>query len=396
MKTEKPEFFSPKSKDLNVARFFVGLGLAALIVLFFRESSRAWGNVLINNFYFLSLALAGLLFMAIHYVANAGWWTLIRRIPESMMVSFLPVAAILMASLFFGMHQLYHWSDHDAVIHDVILQKKSSYLNTPFFMLRMGFFLGVWILFSKLFRKTSLEEDQSRGRGIGSHQKLLKYSAAFLPVFAVTFCLASVDWIKSLEPHWFSTIFGLYTFSGLFLHGIAFMTLVVVLLKGRGYLASVNENHLHDLGKLIFAFSTFWAYIWFCQYMLIWYSNIPEETAYYVMRTDHEWSWLFVLNLVINWLVPFLILMPRSSKRKPEVLKRVCILLLVGHWLDIYLMVMPSISGVTHVRWIGIEEILISLGYGGLFTLILIKALRSAPLTPQNAPFLQESLHLHQ
>ncbi|QQR81309.1 MAG: hypothetical protein IPJ69_04015 [Deltaproteobacteria bacterium] len=385
---QNSEIFSPKSKDLNLARFFVGVGLVALLVLFFKDSHRAWGNVLINNFYFLSLALAGLLFMAIQYVANAGWWTVLRRIPESMM-SFLPIAAGLMFTLFLGMHELYHWSQlynsmDNSVVYDAVLQKKSAYLNIPFFMLRMGVFLGVWIFFSKLFRKASLEEDQ----GSQSHSKFLKYSAIFLPIFAVTFSLASVDWIKSLEPHWFSTIFGLYTFSGLFLHGIAFMTLAVVLLKERGYLSFVNENHLHDLGKLVFAFSTFWAYIWFCQYMLIWYSNIPEETVYYVTRTDPEWSWLFVLNLVMNWLVPFLILMPRSSKRKAMVLKRVCLLLLVGHWLDLYLMVMPSISHVTQVRWIGVEEILISLGYGGLFALILMRSLSAAPLTPQKAPFL--------
>jgi hypothetical protein len=311
------------------------------------------------------------------------------------MSSILPVAAVLMFLLIFGMHNLYRWADAGAALQDPVLAAKRVYLNTPFFFARMAALFGIWTLFAWLYRRASLAEDQAHLlNDLGPHHRLVRTSAFFVPAFALTFSIASFDWIMSLEPHWFSTIFALYTFSGLFLHGIAVITLMAVLLKERGYLEGVvNENHLHDLGKLIFAFSTFWAYIWVSQYLLIWYTNIPEETSYFIVRTDRDWSWLFLLNLALNWAIPFLILMPRAAKRSPAVLKRVCITLLVGHWLDVYLMVVPNVIG---KRWIGPLEILIALGYGALFFYVVAKALERAPLVPINDPYLAESLHHHQ
>ena len=383
------DVFKTPAKPALMAKVILGLSIVGFIVLFLRDPQRGWGNVLINNFYFLSLALSGLVFIAIHTVAQAGWWTGIRRIPEAM-TGFLPVALVLMLCVFLGKNFLYPWANESIMATDHHLHAKAAYLNTPFFMIRMGVFFVGRSVFATLIRKSSQAEDAGDATAT---QKIVKYAAIFLPLFAITFFLASVDWLMSLEPHWFSTIFGIYTFSGLFFHGVAFLTLVVIFLKEMGYLPHINENHLHDLGKLVFAFSTFWAYIWFCQYMLIWYSNIPEETVYYISRTDSEWSWLFVLNLVMNWVVPFFILLPRNAKRNTAVLKRVCILLLVGHWLDIYLMVMPHMS---KTRWIGAEEIIVALGYGALFFLVVAKSLEKAPLVPQNAPFLHESEHHHQ
>lgn len=372
----------------------MAVGAAALIAGLFLDPQRAWANFLINNFYYLSLGLAALFFMAIHFLAGSGWWTVLRRIPEAMS-AILPVTAVLMlligVSMIGGMHGLYHWTDAEAVAHDKVLAAKQAYLNVPFFFARMAGIFGIWILFARLFRKNSTNEDTAVN--LGPHKNLVRTSALFVPVFALTFSVASVDWLMSLEPHWFSTIFSVYAFAGLFLHGIAVLTLMAVLLRERGYLAGfINEDHLHDLGKLVFAFSTFWAYIWVSQYMLIWYSNIPEETAYYIVRTDPDWSWLFLLNLALNWLIPFVILMPRASKRNPAVLKRVCITLLVGHWLDLYLMVMPNTVG---KRWIGPLEVLVALGYGALFFYVVGKALGRAPLVPKNDPYLQESLHYH-
>lgn len=382
--------FRMETRHRNIAIGLMALGASALAWGFFRDPNRAWINVLLNNVYLLSLGLAALLFISFGYLTGASWWVGLRRVPEAMLAA-IPVAAILMISLYFGRESLYHWSDHAAMAHDALLAKKEAWLNTPSFFIRMAIFLGLWILFSIAVRKTSLKQD--RVSGLEPHRRLIRLSAAFVPVFAVTFSLASFDWIMSLEPHWFSTIFAVYTFSTVFLHGIAVITLVVILLKERGHLQEVNENHLHDLAKLLLAFSTFWVCMWVNQYMLIWYSNIPEEAAYYVVRTDGDWYWLFVLNVVVNWGIPFVILLVRRAKRSAGVLKRVSILLLFGFWLDLYLLIAP---GVLKTRAIGPLEVLVALGYGALFFYVVGKALGRAPLVPKNDPFLTESLHHHQ
>jgi hypothetical protein len=198
----------------------------------------------------------------------------------------------------------------------------------------------------------------------------------------------------SLEPHWYSTIFAIYLFSGDFVALIAATTFAVVVLKEIGYLKRVNENHLHDLGKLLFAFVFFWAYIWFCQFLLIWYSNIPEETEYFYRRLTADWSWLFFFNLAVNFIIPFLILLPRASKRSMAALKRVCILLFVGHWLDLYLLIVPGFMK-ANVS-IGVPEILISLGYAGAFTWVVGRALSCKPLISVTSSYMEESLHYHQ
>ena len=234
---------------------------------------------------------------------------------------------------------------------------------------------------------------------VGSHvvAKISAASALTLIVFGLTYSIASFDWIMSLEPHWFSTIFAMYTFSGLFVNGVAFICLILILLKEQGYFPMVNENHFHDLGKWLFGFTTFWAYIWFSQYLLIWYSNIPEETMYYIIREKGGWDWLFYFNLIINWLIPFFALMTRNSKRSPFILKRVCILLLVGHWLDIYVMVTPNVfkhAGLS--ASIGLVEIGAALGYAGLFVLVFGKTLSKNLLYPKKDPCFEEGVHLHQ
>ncbi len=377
------ERFRISNKQRKFAFSLLGLGGLAVAIAFFLDPQRAWANILLNNVYFLFLAVSGLVFIAIHYLTSAGWWVGLRRIPEAM-TAFIPVGGGLMLLLFFGRHSLYEWTDTETVAHDAVLLGKAAYLNTPFFFARMIGIIAIWSLFAMMLRKRSIEQD--RTGGWSAHQNLYRLSALFLPVFAVTLTIASVDWLMSLEPHWFSTIFTFYTFSGLFLNGITFITLATVLLKQRGYLQSfLNDDHLHDLGKLVFAFSSFWAYIWVCQYLLIWYSNIPEETVYYHLRTDMNWGWLFLLNLAMNWAIPFLVLLPRSSKRNPAVLQRVCVLLLIGHWLDLYIMGFPRVAS---LRSIGPLEVLITMGYAAGFFLITGRALSQAPLAPRNDPYL--------
>jgi Ni/Fe-hydrogenase subunit HybB-like protein len=205
-------------------------------------------------------------------------------------------------------------------------------------------------------------------------------------IFAATFSIGVIDWILSLEPEWFSTIFVIYVFAGTFVQGIAAVTLATVILKDRGILGdAVNESQLHDLGKMLFAFATFWAYIWICQYLLIWYGNIPEEATYYVKRTSSPWLVLFVLNVVLNWLIPFCVLLPARAKRNRGVLKLVSAALLLGRWVDLYILIMPPLSGSPRI---GILELFVGTGYGALVYLVFVRNLAKAPLVPVNDPIL--------
>ena len=351
--------------------------------------NRLWADLLVDGFFFLSTALAGLVFIAIQYLASAGWWTAIRRVPEAL-ASLLPLASLPMAALWFGRRALYPWTRPGA-LRDPLLAAKAAYLNVPFFFTRLVLFLAVWSLFAVLMRRTSLQQDCADA--LACHRRMVRLSAAFIVTFAVSFSLASFDWLMSLQPHWATTIFAVHTFAGLFLGGLAAITLTVVLLRARGALPGVNESHLHDLGKLLFAFSTFWAYIWVSQYLLIWYGNLSEEIPYYLQRTQGSWLALFALSPVLSWAVPFVMLLPRAAKRNPKVLQWVCAIILLGRWLDLYLAVAPPVLGEPRL---GLPEGLITAAFAGLFVYACKRALAGAPLLPQNDPFLPESLAHHQ
>jgi hypothetical protein len=324
---------------------------------------RTWAALLLGSLYLLFACLAGTLFISIHYLAGAGWWVVLRRVPEAMMAG-LPIAAIALAlTLFLGRDLLYPWAG-------------------AFMFARMALMLTLWVALADAIRRASLRED---------HQQLVRYSAIFAVTFAVTFSIASIDWIMSLEPRWASSIFAVYVFAGLLASGIALVTLIVILLRVTGPLRDVvSDSHLHDLGKLLFAFSTFWAYIWVSQYLLIWYGNLPEEIPYYVRRTSHGWLFWFLLNPAINWAIPFLVLLPRAAKRSAHVLGGVCVLMLGGHYLDLYLLLAPDILPAPAI---GPLELLVPLGYVSLFAVITQRALSSAPLVPRHDPYLDESLH---
>ncbi|MEK6625936.1 MAG: hypothetical protein AABY86_13245, partial [Bdellovibrionota bacterium] len=310
MKTINEEFKTPPSyKKLCLA--FVIVGILAFILALKLYPERAWANFLINNFYFISLALSGAFIISLQYLVGGSWISPFKRIPEAF-TAFLPYGFLLMGALLLGIHSLYEWTHHDVVQHDPILLAKSVYLNPQFFIIRLCLFFAIWYLTSGQLIRLSRRQDLK-----GSTPSLLrsqtKAAAIFVITFAFSYALASFDWIMSVEPHWFSTIFAVYCFSGMFVNGLVMVVLSLLVLQHLGYLKDViNENHYHDLGKMIFGFSTFWAYIWFSQYMLIWYSNIPEETIYYVIRDQNSWDWFFYANLIFNWGVPFLALMPRG------------------------------------------------------------------------------------
>jgi hypothetical protein len=309
-------------------------------------------------------------------------------------MSLLPLAALPILALWFGRRALYPWT-HPDVAAEPAVAAKAAYLNEPFFLVRMVLFLGIWSLFALLLRRASLAQDSPADgqQGLVQHRRMVRLSALFMVLFAVTFSLASFDWLMSLDPRWTSTMFAVYVFAGLFLEGIAAVALITVVLRRTGPLAAaVNPSHLHDLGKLVFAFSTFWAYIWVCQYLLIWYGNLLEEIPFYVVRTRGAWLPFFVAAPLLNWVIPFAVLLPRAAKRDPRVLAGAAVVALAGHWLDLYLIVAPAVLPGPRL---GLLELLINAGYAGLFFLAGTRALGRAPLFARNDPFLGESLRHH-
>ncbi|WP_017729949.1 hypothetical protein [Nafulsella turpanensis] len=366
--------------------------------------TRLFANLWINNLFFTGLAIIGVFFVAIQYVSQAGWSTGFLRIPLAM-GAWLPYAGVLMLVVFwFGSHDLFHWT-HEGLYekfladgktpnpeYDEIIAGKEAYLNTAFYIGRTIAYFIIWAGAFYFLRKKSLEEDINGGTSYW--YTLRKYSAIFLVLFAVTSSTAAWDWVMSIDPHWFSTLFGWYVFSSWWVSGLAAITLVVILLREHGYLKVVNANHVHDLGKFVFAFSIFWTYLWFSQFLLIYYANIPEESIYFIERLSSDYySPIFFINLVINFVFPFFVLMTRDAKRHSIFLKITCIAILFGHWLDFYLMVTPGVM--KEYGGFGLLETGLTLIYGAAFLFVTFTALSKVPLVPKNHPMLEESLHHH-
>ncbi|WP_242927062.1 quinol:cytochrome C oxidoreductase [Pontibacter vulgaris] len=356
-------------------------------------------NLWLNNVYFTGIALAGVFFVAVQYVAYAGWSVLIKRVPEALGY-YLPIGGVVMLLVFlFGSHDIFHWTheglyDVNSPEYDPIIAGKSGYLNTAFFLIRMIVFFALWILFFNWLRRNSINEDLHGGTTY--YHKSIRISAMFLVVFGISSSVSAWDWVLSIDTHWFSTMFGWYVFASWFVSSLAAITLTVIILKQNGYLKMVNANHLHDLGKFVFAFSIFWTYVWFSQFMLIWYANIPEESIYFIDRLSGNagnFKWIFFTNLLVNFAFPFLVLMTRDAKRQMIMLKIVTIAILFGHWLDFYLMMMPGTLRTS--ASIGFIEIGTALVFLGVFLLTFTKGLTKASLVPVNHPFLEESVHHH-
>ncbi len=348
-----------------------------------------------NTVFFLGISVIGLFFVALQYAAKAGWSAGFRRIPEAV-ATFLPVAAILLVGTFaWSYHEIFHWThdylyDKSSPMYDPIIAGKEPFLNMPFYLIRMAIFLGGWTLFMVALRRHSLAEDKESG--VKRYRKMRVLSTIFIIFFAASSSIAAWDWIMSIDTHWFSTLFGWYNFASWFVSGLAVITLIMVFLKEQGHLKIVNESHLHDMGKFVFAFSIFWTYLWFSQFLLIYYANIPEETIYFLERfnSPHYGKFIFI-NVGICFVFPFLGLMTRNAKRKVSLLKIVCIGVIIGHWFDYYLMTAPGI--LKENGTIGLLEIGMPLLFAGIFAYWVGMVLSKAPLVTTKHPMIEECIH---
>jgi len=397
-----------KAKNLTIG--LMAIGIIALIFGFISDNNHlsenpdhhftTWSALLFNTYFYLGISVFGVFFVALQYVAEAGWSIVLKRVPEAIMRA-LPVFSIIMllimVAAIMNWNHIYHWL-HEGIMnpesehYDRVIAGKKAYLNATFFIIRTIVYLLGWNYFAKKLRALSVLEDKQGGTAI--HFKGVRTSAWFMVFFAVTSAMASWDWIMSIDPHWFSTIFGWYVFAEWSAIGFTTVLLFTLYLKRKGYLQDVNESHIHDLGKWIFAFSLVWTYMWFSQFMLIWYANIPEEVAYFTARLEVEnYKFLFWFSMIINFIAPVILLMSRDAKRNNGRLIFVGCIILLGHWLNSYLLVTPGTLG-THGH-IGFTEIGMGLGFAGLFIYVVLNALTKHPLETKNHPFLDESKHLH-
>lgn len=359
---------------------------------------KVWTGILTNNMFFLGLSLAGLFFIAVNYIGYGGWYLTVKRIPEAMSM-FIPYMGVGMLIIVIGLwahwHHIYHWAaegiaDPASENYDKLIAGKVSYLNKPFFTIRVIAYFAIWTFFAYALRKLSLQEDQLGG--MSSYNKSKVLAAIFLVFFGVTSSAMSWDFMMSIDSHWYSTLFGWYTFSTLFVSGIAAIILFTIFLKSKGYLPQVNHEHLHDLGKFLFAFSVFWTYLWFSQFMLIWYANLGESTVYFKTRMDN-YPFMFYMILFINFVIPFFALMTRDSKRQMGTLATIAVIVLIGHWFDYFLMIIPGATG--NGIGFGFFEIGLTIGYAGLFLYVVLQQLTKTSLVATRHPFYKESLEHH-
>ncbi|MBU2940079.1 quinol:cytochrome C oxidoreductase [Lacinutrix sp. C3R15] len=357
-------------------------------------ANRPWAALYVAAFFFMMIALGVLAFYAVQWASQSGWSPVLFRVMEGITAYLLPgaliVLAIAVASGTIGHYNIFVWMDPEVVAHDKLIQGKSGWLNTWGFAIRGLIFIAGWVLYRQFSRKFSIAQDNANDNK--NFKKTFRISAAFLVFFLYTESMMSWDWIMSVDPHWFSTLFGWYVLAGMMVCGITVIAFISLYLKSKGYLELVNDSHLHDLAKFMFGFSIFWAYLWFSQFMLIWYANIPEEVTYFVTRIN-DYRLPFFGMLVLNLVFPFLVLMNSDYKRIPWFVVMAGIVILIGHYIDIFNMIMPATVG---DRWfIGIPELGALSLFAGLFIYVVFNALTKAPLLAKRNPFVKESEHFH-
>lgn len=382
---DKEYTLSARLKYITVICIFIGVVTVSFGYYF--NAKVTWANVLLNNYYYISIALGATFFYAIQYISQSGWSAQFGRVPLAM-GTYLTIAGVLILLLIFGMNYIYHWSLPDAAAHDSLIEHKSPYLNIPFFFIRMIIFFVLWIIMIRLLIWASVKEDKFGG--MKYFHKSEKYSKIFIFILAITFSLFTFDLIMSIDVHWFSTIFAVKDFMAGFYHSVAVIALIVIILNRYGHFKSLNDSHLQSFAKYLLILSMIWGYLWFMQFLVIWFANIQEETIYFQVRTQGGWKIFFFLNIILNCVVPFLILLLCKVKYLKPALIFVCIILIIGQWVDLYLQIMPGTVGVSNI---GVIEIGTFIGYTGLFILILTSSLSKRPLIPKNHPYLNESFN---
>lgn len=407
--TIREQFTVPKRFNM-IAMALMAIGILAIIGLYVthgsksdpHESARFWASLLQNSVFFLLVVNAAMFFICATTLAWGGWQLSFRRVSEAVS-TLVPVIGvitfiILMAIVFGGNHTIYHWTDTEHVKHDEVLNFKKGFLNKGFFTTVTVVTIVLWSALGYKMRQLSRSLDNNPVKSLEEGKKYIwkntVWSALFLIVFALT-VMSSIPWLwlMSIDAHWFSTMYSWYTFASTFVAGVALIALFVVYLKNNNYLELTNEEHLHDLGKFMFAFSIFWTYLWFSQFMLIWYANMPEETTYFSPRAQGIYKGIFWMMFIINFIAPLLILMRRGSKRNYTTMTFMALLIIFGHWLDFFQMVHPGPSP-DHVPML-LYDFCVGLGFAGLIMFVTGRALSKHPLIAKNHPFIKESVIHH-
>ena len=361
--------------------------------VFHQLQNKPWAALYVAALFFMLISLGVLAFYAIQHAAQAGWSPVLFRVMEALTSYLVPGAIIVYVLLVLsglGFNHLFVWMDPEVVKHDELIQGKSGYLNVPFFLIRAAIFMGGWIFYRQYTRKNALLLDETNDAIY--YKKNFKASAAFLAFFLVSESMMSWDWIMSVDPHWYSTLFGWYVFASFFVSGITVIALTTLYLKSKGYLENVNNSHFHDLAKFMFGMSVFWTYLWFSQYMLMWFANIPEEVTYFKFRIEH-YNLPFFGMVVMNFVFPILILINTDFKRVPWIISMAGIVILCGHYLDFHNMIYPATVG---DQWfIGVSEISSIFFFAGLFIFVVFTTLAKQPLLPKGNPLIEESKHFH-
>lgn len=430
--------FAGTAKTVTIGAMIVGVICMALTWMNGDEyQSRFWSNFLHNSSFFLGISMMAFFFICVCITAYAGWASVFKRVWEAL-GSFMPIGFVLMMvmalAVYLHWNHIYHWADAAAVAEDPILNGKKSFLNPNWYLFGTLIIVGTWVFFGWKMRQLSLQEDSHQGENYATHRKMRVWAAAFLPIMGFSSAAMIWQWLMSVDSHWYSTLYAWHAAVSWFVAMIALTILLLIYLKGKGLYKEVTADHMHDLGKFLFAFSIFWTYMWFSQFMLIWYANVGEETGYFLHRRE-EYPVLFYANLAINFLVPFFVLMRNDTKRKLGSLSFVAVIVFIGHWIDFFLMIKPGVKisrdGHGHgdhgdaaahgahdlahgahdaahgahdaiassfeigYTMPGLLEIGTMIGFLGLFFFVVLTAVSKAPLIAKNDPYLEESLHHH-
>lgn len=381
--------FIPNKKLNLVFSVLVIIGIIAVIAGFVTDPRRTWANILLHNYYFITLSMGALLWYSIQFITNSGWSAVLQRIPQAI-GAFLPVGALLMFLILLGLPHIYEWAHPGIEETDYLIAHKKPFLNIPFFSIRMVLYFVILVSAGYMLRKYAMLQDKHND--LEYYNKSRYYSQVFIFVGAIFFAFASKDWLMTIDAHWFSTMFGFRNMIVSMYYGTATIILMILFLKSQGYLPQINDAHYHDLARYLFRFSIVWGYLWFMQFLILWYANIPEGTVYYLPRFLGEWQPIFYAELTLNFIIPFLVMMSDNIGKKPIVLLIISTTLLIGLWLSIYQQIMPGAYG--PLRF-GVIEVGMMLGYTGLFLGVVFFALSKASLVPRNHPYLEESLHHH-